>query len=131
MCEEQKIEATRTSMRSTLASLAGSSMSGAAKAAPGAAVGAGAAELFSIPVQDLITWGTLLYIVAMLFYSAPKCVETVRYFIALWRSERTKQTGIVIANVKDHDLTEKILELEIQRLKAENERLKREAANGS
>ena len=108
MCEEQKIEATRTSMRSTLASLAGSSMSGAAKAAPGAAVGAGAAELFSIPVQDLITWGTLLYIVAMLFYSAPKCVETVRYFIALWRSERTKQTGIVIANVKDHDLTEAI-----------------------
>ena len=133
MCEEQKIEATRTSLRSAMASLAGSGVTGAAKAAPGAAVGAGAAEFFGSGswLEQAVTEVTLAYLVIMIFYSMPKCVETIRYFIALWKSKRAAGTNIVVAEVKDHDLTEKIQELEIERLRAEIDRLKRNNGNGT
>lgn len=132
MCEEQKVDNVH-SFRTLLTSLAGSGVTGAAKAAPGAAVGAGAAEVFGSGswLEQAVTEVTLAYLAIMIFYSMPKCVETIRYFIALWKSKRAAGTNIVVAEVKDHDLTEKIQELEIERLRAEIDRLKRNNGNGT
>lgn len=112
----------RDAMKKTVTAFGGSSATGAAKAAPGVAVGAGAAELFSTSVQDLITYGTLIYIGMMIFYSVPKCVDTVRYLIALWRGRRSE--GLRIALQRDHELTNKIQGLRIRELEAEICRLK-------
>ncbi len=132
MCEEQKVDNVH-SFRTLLTSLAGSGVSGAAKAAPGAAVGAGAAEVFGSGswLEQAVTEVTLAYLAIMIFYSMPKCVETIRYFIALWKSKKASSANIVVAEVKDHDLTEKIQQLEIERLRAEIERLKRNNGNGT
>ena len=56
-------------VRQIAGSFGASSVSGMAKAAPGVAVGAGVAEAFGATAQTIITWGTVLYILMMLFYS--------------------------------------------------------------
>ena len=61
MSEETGESVHRISVKEVAASFGGSAMTGAAKASPGVAVGAGAAEFLSTSVQDLITWGTLVY----------------------------------------------------------------------
>ena len=64
------------------------------------------------------------------FYSMPKCVETIRYFIALWKSKRATGTNIVVAEVKDHDVTDKIQELKIKALEAEIAQLREQVKHG-
>lgn len=109
-------------VKQTLASFGASSATGAAKAAPGVAVGAGAVEVFSTSIQDLISLGTLVYIVLMIAYSLPKVCEAFRYFVALFRNLRRKNDRVVIA--VDHELTEKIQSLKIQELELEIQRLR-------
>lgn len=114
MCEEE--QKSRITVRHVLTSLGGSGAAGAAKASPGAIVGAGALELLSTDLQTLISIGTLIYILMMILYSAPKVAEAMRYFYRLWKY-RNDKAAIVVNQVRDHDVTDKIQELEIEHLR--------------
>lgn len=105
-------------------SFGASGATGLAKASPGVAVGAGAAELLSTSVQDLITYGTLLYIAMMCFYSLPKVCDTVRYFREQWKHR--KGSGLRVSLVQDSEITQKIQEMRIRDLEREIVRLQTE-----
>lgn len=105
-------------------SFGASGATGLAKASPGVAVGAGAAELLSTSVQDLITYGTLLYIAMMCFYSLPKVWDTVRYFREQWKHR--KGSGLRVSLVQDTEITQKIQEMRIRDLEREIFRLQTE-----
>lgn len=105
-------------------SFGASGATGLAKASPGVAVGAGAAELLSTSVQDLITYGTLLYIAMMCFYSLPKVWDTVRYFREQWKHR--KGSGLRVSLVQDTEITQKIQEMRIRDLEREIVRLQTE-----
>ena len=105
-------------------SFGASGATGLAKASPGVAVGAGAAELLSTSVQDLITYGTLLYIAMMCFYSLPKVWDTVRYFREQWKHR--KGSGLRVSLVQDSEITQKIQEMRIRDLEREIVRLQTE-----
>ena len=105
-------------------SFGASGATGLAKASPGVAVGAGAAELLSTSVQDLITYGTLLYIAMMCFYSLPKVWDTVRYFREQWKHR--KGSGLRVSLVQDSEITQKIQEMRIRDLEREVVRLQTE-----
>ena len=105
-------------------SFGASGATGLAKASPGVAVGAGAAELLSTSVQDLITYGTLLYIAMMCFYSLPKVWDTVRYFREQWKHR--KVSGLRVSLVQDSEITQKIQEMRIRDLEREIVRLQTE-----
>lgn len=129
MSEEAGESVRRITVKEVAASFGGSAMTGAAKASPGVAVGAGAAEFLSTSVQDLITWGTLVYIVMMILYSAPKVVDAFDYFRRRWK-DRGGRAGVRVTIQRDHDVTDKIQELKIRSLEAEIERLKEQLRNG-
>lgn len=118
-----------SAMKKTASSFGASAATGAAKASPGVAVGAGAAEFFSTSVQDLISYCTLVYILVMIFYSLPKVGDTVLYFITMWRRLRHKSPKIVIT--PDHEITQKIQALKIRELEAEVERLRGKLKDGA
>lgn len=105
-------------------SFGASGATGLAKASPGVAVGAGAAELLSTSVQDLITYGTLLYIAMMCFYSLPKVWDTVRFFREQWKHR--KGSGLRVSLVQDSEITQKIQEMRIRDLEREIVRLQTE-----
>lgn len=105
-------------------SFGASGATGLAKASPGVAVGAGAAELLSTSVQDLITYGTLLYIAMMCFYSLPKVWDTVRYFREQWKHR--KGSSLRVSLVQDSEITQKIQEMRIRDLEREIVRLQTE-----
>ena len=105
-------------------SFGASGATGLAKASPGVAVGAGAAELLSTSVQDLITYGTLLYIAMMCFYSLPKVWDTVRFFREQWKHR--KGSGLRVSLVQDTEITQKIQEMRIRDLEREIFRLQTE-----
>lgn len=128
MSEEME-SARRISVKEVAASFGGSAMTGAAKASPGVAVGAGAAEFLSTSVQDLITYGTLIYIVMMLFYSLPKVFDAIDYFRRRWK-DRGGRADVRVTIQRNHDVTDKIQELKIRSLEAEIERLKEQLRNG-
>ena len=103
-------------------SFGASGATGLAKASPGVAVGAGAAEMLSTSVQDLITYGTFLYIAMMCFYSLPKVWEAIRYFRGQWAHRKDK--GILVSLVKDSEITQKIQEMQIRDLERQIDDLK-------
>lgn len=105
-------------------SFGASGATGLAKASPGVAVGAGAAELLSTSVQDLITYGTLLYIAMMCFYSLPKVWDTVRYFREQWKHRHG--SGLRVSLVRDSEITQRIQEMRIRDLEREIVRLQTE-----
>lgn len=105
-------------------SFGASGATGLAKASPGVAVGAGAAELLSTSVQDLITYGTLLYIAMMCFYSLPKVWDTLRYFREQWKHR--KGSSLRVSLVQDSEITQKIQEMRIRDLEREIVRLQTE-----
>lgn len=107
-------------------SFGASGATGLAKASPGVAVGAGAAELLSTSVQDLITYGTLLYIAMMCFYSLPKVWDTVRYFREQWTHRHG--SGFRVSLVRDSEITQKIQEMQIRDLEKQVADLKSELA---
>lgn len=129
MSEEAGESVRRITVKEVAASFGGSAMTGAAKASPGVAVGAGAAEFLSTSVQDLITYGTLIYIVMMLFYSLPKVFDAIDYFRRRWR-DRGGRSGVRVTVQRDHDITDKIQAMRIKALEAEIERLKEQLRNG-
>lgn len=128
MSEEME-SARRISVKEVAASFGGSAMTGAAKASPGVAVGAGAVEFFSTNVQDLITWGTLIYIVMMIVYSTPKVFDAIDYFRRRWR-DRGVRNGVQVRILRDHDVTDKIQEKRIHDLESEIARLKQRLGDG-
>ena len=111
-------------IKQVASSFGASGATGLAKASPGVAVGAGAAELLSTSVQDLITYGTLLYIAMMCFYSLPKVWDTVRYFREQWKHR--KGLGLRVSLVQDTEITQKIQEMRIRDLEREIVRLQTE-----
>lgn len=129
MSEEAGESVRRITVKEVAASFGGSAMTGAAKASPGVAVGAGAAEFLSTSVQDFITWGTLIYIFMMIVYSAPKVFDAIDYFRRRWR-DRGGQSGVRVTVQRDHDITDKIQAMRIKALEAEIERLKEQLRNG-
>ncbi len=129
MSEETGAEVKRISVRGVAASFGGSAMTGAAKASPGVAVGAGAAEFFSTSVQDLITYGTFIYIVMMILYSLPKVWDTFEFFWWKWKN-RGVRGGIRVTLQRDHDVTDKIQELKIKALEAEIAQLREQVKHG-
>ena len=129
MGEEAGESVRRITVKEVAASFGGSAMTGAAKASPGVAVGAGAAEFLSTSVQDLITWGTLIYIFMMIVYSAPKVVDAIDYFRRRWR-DRGGRSGVRVTVQRDHEITDKIQAMRIKALEAEIERLKEQLRNG-
>lgn len=129
MSEEAGESVRRITVKEVAASFGGSAMTGAAKASPGVAVGAGAAEFLSTSVQDLITWGTLIYIFMMIVYSAPKVFDAIDYFRRRWR-DRGGRSGVRVTVQRDHEITDKIQAMRIKALEAEIERLKEQLRNG-
>lgn len=111
-------------IKQVASSFGASGATGLAKASPGMAVGAGAAEMLSTSVQDLITWGTLIYIVMMILYSAPKVAEAFRYFMGRW--EHRKDSAFRVSLVQDSEITQKIQEMRIRDLEREIVRLQTE-----
>lgn len=111
-------------IKQVASSFGASGATGLAKASPGVAVGAGAAEMLSTSVQDLITYGTLIYIAMMVFYSLPKVWETVRYFRKMWGHR--KEVGLRVSLVQDSEITQKIQEMRIRDLEREVVRLQTE-----
>lgn len=111
-------------IKQVASSFGASGATGLAKASPGVAVGAGAAEMLSTSVQDLITYGTLIYIAMMVFYSLPKVWETVRYFRKMWGHR--KEVGLRVSLVQDGEITQKIQEMRIRDLEREVVRLQTE-----
>jgi hypothetical protein len=111
-------------IKQVASSFGASGATGLAKASPGVAVGAGAAEMLSTSVQDLITYGTLIYIAMMVFYSLPKVWETVRYFRKMWGHR--KEVGLCVSLVQDSEITQKIQEMRIRDLEREVVRLQTE-----
>lgn len=111
-------------IKQVASSFGASGATGLAKASPGVAVGAGAAEMLSTSVQDLITYGTLIYIAMMVFYSLPKVWETVRYFRKMWGHR--KEVGLRVSLVQDGEITQKIQEMRIRDLEREVVRLQSE-----
>lgn len=109
-------------VRQVATSFGASGATGLAKASPGVAVGAGAAEMLSTSVQDLITYGTLIYIAMMCFYSLPKVWDTVRYFREQWKHR--KGAGIRVSLVQDNEITQKIQEMRIRDLERQIDELK-------
>lgn len=111
-------------IKQVASSFGASGATGLAKASPGVAVGAGAAEMLSTSVQDLITWGTLIYILMMIIYSAPKVAEAFRYFKGRW--EHRKDGTFRVSLVQDSEITQKIQEMRIRDLEREVVRLQTE-----
>lgn len=103
-------------IKQVASSFGASGATGLAKASPGMAVGAGAAEMLSTSVQDLITWGTLIYIVMMILYSAPKVAEAFRYFKGRWTH---RHDAVRVSLVQDSEITQKIQEMRIRDLERE------------
>lgn len=109
-------------VRQIAGSFGASSVSGMAKAAPGVAVGAGVAEAFGATAQTIITLGTVLYILMMLFYSLPKVFDAIDYLRKRWSHDRFDGLKVVLS--KDHDITNKILRVKLRELERENAALK-------
>lgn len=111
-------------IKQVASSFGASGATGLAKASPGVAVGAGAAEMLSTSVQDLITWGTFIYIVMMILYSTPKVFEAFRYFKGRW--QHRKDSAFRVSLVQDSEITQKIQEMRIRDLEREVVRLQTE-----
>lgn len=110
-------------VKQVASSFGASGATGLAKASPGIAVGAGAAEMLSTSVQDLITWCTLIYILMMILYSLPKCVDAFLYF----RDKlRRRHDGIRVSWVRDSEITQKIQAVRIKELEREIAELRSE-----
>ena len=117
-------------IKQVASSFGASGATGLAKASPGVAVGAGAAEMLSTSVQDLITWGTFIYIVMMILYSLPKVMDAFIYFRDQIRHR--KGSGLKVSLVQDSEITQKIQAVRIRELEEEirvlrSELLKRDA----
>ena len=111
-------------IKQVASSFGASGATGLAKASPGMAVGAGAAEMLSTSVQDLITWGTLVYILMMILYSLPKVADAYIYFRDKFRHR--KGSGLKVSLVQDSEITQKIQEMRIRDLEREVVRLQTE-----
>lgn len=117
-------------VKQVASSFGASGATGLAKASPGVAVGAGAAEMLSTSVQDLITWCTLVYILMMILYSLPKVADAYIYFRDKFRHR--KGSGLKVSLVQDSEITQKIQAVRIRELEEEirvlrSELLKRDA----
>lgn len=117
-------------VKQVASSFGASGATGLAKASPGVAVGAGAAEMLSTSVQDLITWCTLVYILMMILYSLPKVMDAFIYFRDKIRHR--KGSGLKVSLVQDSEITQKIQAVRIRELEEEirvlrSELLKRDA----
>lgn len=104
-------------VKQVASSFGASGATGLAKASPGVAVGAGAAEMLSTSVQDLITWCTFIYIVMMILYSLPKVADAYIYFRDKFRHR--KGSGLKVSLVQDSEITQKIQAVKIRELEAE------------
>ena len=104
-------------IKQVASSFGASGATGLAKASPGVAVGAGAAEMLSTSVQDLITWCTLIYILMMILYSLPKVADAYIYFRDKFRHR--KGSGLKVSLVQDSEITQKIQAVKIRELEAE------------
>lgn len=110
-------------VKQVASSFGASGATGLAKASPGMAVGAGAAEMLSTSVQDLITWCTLIYILMMILYSLPKVADAYIYF----RDKlRRRHDGIRVSWVRDSEITQKIQAVRIKELEREIAELRSE-----
>ena len=117
-------------VKQVASSFGASGATGLAKASPGVAVGAGAAEMLSTSVQDLITWCTRVYILMMIDYSLPKVADACIYFRDKFRHR--KGSGLKVSLVQDSEITQKIQAVRIRELEEEirvlrSELLKRDA----
>lgn len=112
------------SVKQVASSFGASGATGLAKASPGVAVGAGAAEMLSTSVQDLITWSTLVYILMMILYSLPKVADAYIYFRDKFRHR--KGSGLKVSLVQDSEITQKIQAVKIRELEAEIQALRSE-----
>lgn len=104
-------------VKQVASSFGASGATGLAKASPGVAVGAGAAEMLSTSVQDLITWCTLVYILMMILYSLPKVADAYIYFRDKFRHR--KGSGLKVSLVQDSEITQKIQAVRIRELEEE------------
>lgn len=104
-------------VKQVASSFGASGATGLAKASPGVVVGAGAAEMLSTSVQDLITWATLVYILMMIVYSLPKVADAYIYFRDKFRHR--KGSGLKVSLVQDSEITQKIQAVKIRELEAE------------
>lgn len=111
-------------IKQVASSFGASGATGLAKASPGVAVGAGAAEMLSTSVQDLITWCTLVYILMMILYSLPKVADSYIYFRDKFRHR--KGSGLKVSLVQDSEITQKIQAVKIRELEAEIQALRSE-----
>lgn len=111
-------------VKQVASSFGASGATGLAKASPGVAVGAGAAEMLSTSVQDLITWCTLVYILMMILYSLPKVVDAFIYFRDKIRHR--KGSGIKVSLVQDSEITQKIQAVRIREMEREIAELRAE-----
>lgn len=111
-------------VKQVASSFGASGATGLAKASPGVAVGAGAAEMLSTSVQDLITWCTLVYILMMILYSLPKVADAYIYFRDKFRHR--KGSGLKVSLVQDSEITQKIQAVKIRELEAEIQALRSE-----
>lgn len=111
-------------IKQVASSFGASGATGLAKASPGMAVGAGAAEMLSTSVQDLITWCTLVYILMMIVYSLPKVADAYIYFRDKFRHR--KGSGLKVSLVQDSEITQKIQAVKIRELEAEIQALRSE-----
>lgn len=111
-------------VKQVASSFGASGATGLAKASPGVAVGAGAAEMLSTSVQDLITWCTLVYILMMIVYSLPKVADAYIYFRDKFRHR--KGSGLKVSLVQDSEITQKIQAVKIRELEAEIQALRSE-----
>lgn len=111
-------------IKQVASSFGASGATGLAKASPGVAVGAGAAEMLSTSVQDLITWATLVYILMMIVYSLPKVADAYIYFRDKFRHR--KGSGLKVSLVQDSEITQKIQAVKIRELEAEIQALRSE-----
>lgn len=111
-------------IKQVASSFGASGATGLAKASPGVAVGAGAAEMLSTSVQDLITWCTLVYILMMIVYSLPKVADAYIYFRDKFRHR--KGSGLKVSLVQDSEITQKIQAVKIRELEAEIQALRSE-----
>lgn len=111
-------------IKQVASSFGASGATGLAKASPSVAVGAGAAEMLSTSVQDLITWCTLVYILMMILYSLPKVADAYIYFRDKFRHR--KGSGLKVSLVQDSEITQKIQAVKIRELEAEIQALRSE-----
>lgn len=96
-------------IRQMIVGLLSSTTSGATKAAPAVAVGAGATSFLPQGIDAVVSILSLIYVVIMIIYSLPKLWETFLYFKSRWGAD----DGLKVVQKDDKSVINKIKKKEL------------------